>query len=200
MINLAQLFKSKGIGTFVEGVDRELQALSLQIQKMEERIKSLENQIEISSALLVAGGSFLAPIPLQDKFIWIADDIGDFSTGFDAITYDKDGTPTRWAAPSVSEVKFLLPINRDRISNLYIKFNNGIHESVLKGMSLLIDERKYTFSLRKGEKFLTLKVALSESSLNGPTSLTIKFTELVEGASRHTLGVCQLSFNEEDGK
>jgi hypothetical protein len=189
MQNLEKLFKSKGMNSFVEALENALIESSLKINKLEERVRNLENEIVIASSLLVSEGASISPVKLVAKYGWQADDLGDMVSGLDAITISKSGVPTRWAQSNGNEIKFILPINLNNGCNVDILINSGTHLDVLKSILLYINEKRCNFKLSKTENSYLIRFNIAPIEKSSPSVLSIKYSEKKEGEQRHTIGI-----------
>lgn len=192
MNSITAVFKNKGLPEAISLVELTVASLQERVVAAETKVRELTAILELSSAVMVESGSSIMPIEKFETYQWIASDITDAVRGLDAITYDNEKNPVRWAAEKTKEVKFFLPLLREETQTLYVHFSSQVNQSVLASIQIHVDNRRYSTALRKHGAFYTQEIRLPVSTQSSYTFVRVCFEEFQEGSAHHTLGMCGL--------
>lgn len=189
--DLLETFKTSGLNELISALENRLQIYNNNYNKLAKKIELLELAIDFNSTIYLQAGGAISAAPLIGEFRWKADDLSEYISGLDAVTYT-NGVPTRWASSVAKNIKLVLPLERSKELTINIVFNIGINEKVLSSLSFYVNSKKIPANLvKKTDGYLfTSKLDILEKEAN--TVININFSEYVEGKDRHTVGLCSM--------
>jgi len=191
MKTLIEIFKDSGLNELIEEIQKRYEGDQLKIKDLAKKIEMLELQIDFNSAIYVQSGASIEPVEKIKTFYWKADDVSEFFTGIDAITYNGE-KPTRWASDKSKMIKIALPICREEERKLLISFDKGINHNVLSSLKIFIDGKKSHTNIVKNSNEYLYSHSLKKGYQGINTIVNIEFNDFLEGKDRHTIGLCSL--------
>ena len=191
MKSLIDIFKDNGLNSLIEEIQKNRDKDQKAIFELTKKVEMLELFIDFNSAIYVQSGASIEPIEMLDSFSWKADDISEFITGLDAVTYEGE-KPTRWASDKARSIKIVLPISRKEEKKLFIRLNGGINQNVLSKLKIYIDGKKNNSSFAKNTDEYVFSTVLKNNYLGINTIVNIEFEDYIENKNRHTIGICSL--------
>lgn len=191
MTNLLKTFKDLGLNSLIEVIQKTIDEDQNKIQTLTKKLENLELLLDFNSAIYVQSGASIQPVEMLTKFIWRADDISEYITGLDAVTYDGD-KPTRWASNKSKNVKISIPILRNEEKKLTIRLNSEIKQNVLSSLKIFIDGKKTTLNLSKDSTDYIYSSIIKNNYLGINTIINIEYEDFIDGKDLHTIGLCSV--------
>jgi hypothetical protein len=191
MQKLMDIFKDSGLNNLIEEIQKRIDNDQLAIKELTRKLEMLELLIDFNSAIYVQSGASIEAVEMLGTFKWRADDVSEFVTGLDALTYDDD-KPTRWASSKSKSVKISIPLSRNEEKKLTIRFSGGINQNVLSSLKIFIDGKKTNLNLTKDSGNYVFTSILNDNYSGINSIVNIEYQDFVEGKDRHTIGLCSV--------
>lgn len=188
---LIEIFKTSGLNELIFELEKRLNTSDKRCMDLIKKIELLELAIDFNSSIYLQSGAVIAPARKISNFSWKADDLCEYITGLESVTYESS-KPTRWASSLVKQIKIILPIIRSGDLNFKIIFNSGVNDKVMSSVSIYLGGRKIINNFTKTNDGYVCSFPIDPLDTNENTVITIDYKDYLEGKIRHTVGVCSM--------